>query len=234
MHENGVFNMKYLNAEKGIKKVYISQFFAIIAAALSGFAELMVDVFNNDLTELLTAHLGIVFAGFALGVILIALIVAFNIIGFFGYYQASKDEPLFKKSVFCVAASGALTVIGTLFKLPNGMLHAIFSNAGTIVQMFVVIFAVSGLIALCGNCSRDDLSGAGDRMLKLLVVTYILSSVNALIIRIFELSAQAKIISVIFGGIDLVLMVLRYAMYLRYLRGVRTMLRENNTDSVRG
>lgn len=226
--------MKYLNAEKGIKKVYISQIFAIIAAALSGCAELMFDAFNNDLAELLTRHLGIVFAGFALSILLISLIVAFNIIGFLGYYQAAKDEPVFKKSVFCVAASGALTVIGTFFKIPNGMLHTIFTNAGTIVEMFVVIFAVSGLMELCGNCSRDDLSGAGDRMLKILIVTYIISSVNALTIRIFELSAQAKIISVIVGAIDLVLIVLRYAMYLRYLRGVRKMLGENNTDSTRG
>lgn len=226
--------MKYLNAEKGIKKVYISQIFAIIAAALSCCSELLLDAFNNNLTELSTRHFGVVFAGLALGVILIALIVAFNVIGFLGYYQASKDEPLLKKSMFCVAASGALTVIGTFLKLPSGMLHAIFSNAGSIVEMFVVIFAVSGLMALCGNCNRDDLSGAGDRMLKLFVVTYILSSINALIIRIFELSAQAKIISVIVGGIDLILIVLRYVMYLRYLRDVRIMLRENNAESVLG
>lgn len=234
MYENGVLDMKYLNAEKGIKKVYISQIFAIIAAGLSSCSELLLDAFNNNLTELLTRHLGVVFAGFALSIILIALIVAFNIIGFLGYCQASKDEPQFKKSMLCVAASGVLTLIGVFFKLPNGMLHSIFSNAGTIVEMFVVIFAVSGLMELCGKCSRDDLSDTGDRMLKILVVTYIISSVNALIIRTFELSAQAKIISVIFGAVDLILIVLRYTMYLRYLRGVSKMLGENNADSVRG
>lgn len=234
MHGKRSFDMNYLNAEKGIQKVYISQIFAIIAASLSGCIELLIEVLNDNLTELPTQLIGVIFAGFALGIILIALIVAFNIIGFLGYFQAAKDEPIFKKSMLCVAASGALTVIGVFFKIPNGMLHTIFSNAGTIVEMFVVIFAVSGLMELCGNCSRDDLSGAGDRMLKILVVTYIISSVNALIIRIFELSAQAKIISVIVGGIDLVLIVLRYAMYLRYLLGVRKMLGENNAESVRG
>lgn len=226
--------MKYLNAEKGIKKVYISEIFAIIAGALSGCSELLIDAFNNNFAGLLTRHSGFIFAGFAISALLIALIVAFNIIGFLGYYQASKDEPIFKKSMYCVAASGVLTVIGTFLKIPNGMMHAIFSNAGSIVEMFVVIFAVSGLMELCGNCSRNDLSGAGDKMLKILVVTYIISSVNALIIRIFELSDQSKIVSVIVGAVDLVLIVLRYVIYLRYLRCVRKMLGENNADSVRG
>lgn len=226
--------MKYLNAEKGIKKVYISQLFAIAAAALSCCSELLFDAFDNNLTELLTRHLGAVFAGVAFSAILIVSIIVFNIIGFLGYWQASKDEPIFRKSMLCVAASGALTVIGVFFKIPNGMLHTIFSNAGTIVEMFVVIFAVSGLIELCSNCGCDDLSGTGDKMLKILVATYIVSSVNALIIRIFELSAQAQIISVIVGAIDLVLIVLRYAIYLRYLRRVRIMLAKNNADSARG
>lgn len=226
--------MKYLNAEKGIKKVYISQVFAIIAAAVSGCAELLLEVFNNNITDFLTRHLGVILAGFAFSVILIALIVLFNIIGFLGYCQASKDEPIFKKSMFCVAASGVLTLIGIFFKIPNGMLHSIFTNAGTIVEMFVVVFAVSGLMELCGNCGRDDLSETGDRMLKMLVVTYIISSVIALIIRIFELSAQAKIVSVIFGAVDLIMIVLRYALYMRYLRFVKKMLGENNAENLRG
>ena len=81
-----------------------------------------------------------------------------------------------------------------------------------------MIFSISGLINICINQKRTDLAQKGDKLLKFLVITYIITSIDALIIRIFELSTQAKIVSVIFGVIDFILTIVQFVLYIKYLR----------------
>ena len=221
--------MKYLNAEKGIKKVYLSQLFAIFAAVLIGGTEMLTaaykNIFNMSASELkLIPVLSVI-----VGVILLGAVITSLIIGMIGYYQASKDELLFRNSIFCALISGALTLVGELFQIPNGMLYTIFTTSATIVEMFVMVFAISGILNLSENCGRGDLSEKGGMLLKIMLVIYIISAVNALIIRIFELSDKAKIVSFIINAIDSVLIVTRYMLYLKYLHNSIIMLRENNT-----
>ena len=90
-----------------------------------------------------------------------------------------------------------------------------------------MVFAIAGLVNLSESQGWSDLSEKGDRLLKLLAVTYIISAVNALIIRIFELSAESKMISFIINVIDSCLIIIRYILYLRYLKGNILMLNNN-------
>ena len=57
---------------------------------------------------------------------------------------------------------------------------------------------------------------------------YIISAVNALIIRIFELSAESKMISFIINVIDSCLIVIRYILYLKYLKSTILLLNNNS------
>ena len=139
------------------------------------------------------------------------------IFNFIGFYQASKDEAEFKKAMICAIIVGVFSLIGFVFQIPNGTVYTIFSAASTIFEMFVMIFSISGLINICINQKRTDLAQKGDKLLKFLVITYIISSIDALVIRIFELSTHAKIISVIVGIIDFVLTVVQFVLYIRYL-----------------
>jgi len=229
--------MRYLNVEKGIRKVLISQIFSIIAAILSGCTDLLSEAFStfkNVIQEPSVQLIALLFLSAGVGVFLLATIVCYNIFGVIGYYQASRDEPMFKKSMICVLASGILTVIGILFQVPNGTLHTLFTTAGTIVEMFEIVFAIAGLINISESLDRTDFSERGDRLLKIMVFTYIITALNALIIRIFELSAEAKIVSMFVNAADLVLIITRYVFYLRYLNGAKKMIADSNADSLRG
>lgn len=219
--------MDYLNIEKGIKKVYISQIFAIIAALLIGCTELVTSVYKNIIKGSSEKDSWIMILSLAVGVVLLAAVITSNLIGMIGYYQASKDDPLFKKSMYCALTSCILTVVGELLQIPNGMLYTVFTASAMIVEMFVMVFAIAGLVNLSESQGRSDLSEKGDRLLKLLAVTYIISAVNALIIRIFELSAESKMISFIINVIDSCLIIIRYILYLRYLKGNILMLNNN-------
>ena len=129
--------------------------------------------------------------------------------------------------MYCALTSCILTVVGELLQIPNGMLYTVFTASAMIVEMFVMVFAIAGLVNLSESQGWSDLSEKGDRLLKLLAVTYIISAVNALIIRIFELSAESKMISFIINVIDSCLIIIRYILYLRYLKGNILMLNNN-------
>ena len=219
--------MDYLYIEKGIKKVYISQIFAIIAALLIGCTELVTSVYKNIIKGSSEKDSWIMILSLAVGVVLLAAVITSNLIGMIGYYQASKYDPLFKKSMYCALTSCILTVVGELLQIPNGMLYTVFTASAMIVEMFVMVFAIAGLVNLSESQGWSDLSEKGDRLLKLLAVTYIISAVNALIIRIFELSAESKMISFIINVIDSCLIIIRYILYLRYLKGNILMLNNN-------
>ena len=219
-------DMKDINVAKGLKKIIIAQYFAIVATMLLGSTSLLLAVFemssflqNNDFYVLLVAAslvIGFVFT------IAISISVIFN---FFGYFQAAKDEPEFKKAMICAIVVGVLSVIGFFFQIPNGTLHTIFNSASTIFEMFVMIFSLSGLINISANHKRADMAEAGDKLLKILVITFIISSIDSLVIRIFELSSHAKIVSIIIGIIDFALSIIQYVLYIRYLTQSLKMLK---------
>ncbi len=227
--------MKSINAKKGLKKVFISQVFAIIMAMLSSCTMLFIGMFKvlsvDSETVSSLFELAVLSITFSASMLLTA--VFSYIFGIIGYYQAGKVEAEFKKSMLCMIASGALVIIGNFFQIPNGTLYTILTSAGSIVEMFVMVFSISGIIRLSDNFESVEMSERGDRLLKILVAIYIISAIDTLIIRIFELSAQAKIVSFIIDVIDLALIVLRYVLYMRYLHGAMKMLAENNADVLR-
>ena len=226
--------MNYHNVEKGIKKIYISQIFAIVVAVMSGGTVLLTEILSRlfDESSTFLAMAAILTVAFFL--VFLVVVIGTGLLEIFGYYQALKDEPMFKKAMICALVSSSLTVLGVFVQIPNGMLYTIFTSASTILEMFVMVYAIAGLIGISENCARPDLCKKGDMLLKIMVVTYIISSIEALITRIFELSDHAKIVSLIIGAADLILMVLRYVFYLRYLRDEMKMLRNVNANGVRG
>ncbi len=217
--------MSYSNARKGIKKVYCAQLFTIIATLFSGgFGLLLVVVeffFKDD-----DAVVNLLFGAAIIFTMLlyVAALALSSVIGIVGYAQASRDEPEFKKAMFCALAVGVLTLFGFFFQIPNGMISTILSSAGAIVEMFVMIYVFCGLVRICENFGRHDMTKRAWRVLNLLVSIYIVSAVNALVIRIFELSSHAQSVSVLVGAIDLTLNIIQYILYMKYLRRVLRMI----------
>ena len=222
--------MQYLHAEKGIKKIYISQIIAVIALLLVSCSTLFVKLFiyaSLDADEVISNILLLLVGG---GFELLAVIafVLMVIYGMLGYWNASKDDSEFRRAMICVLVSGVLAIIGSLFQLPSPMLHTMFSAASMVLELFIVVYAISGIINLAQGCEHSEMADEGDRLLKIMVFTYIISAIDKLIIRIFELSDQAKIISGIMGVLDLIVSLLQYVLILRYLRKTENMLKTVN------
>ena len=163
--------MQYLHAEKGIKKIYISQIIAVIALLLVSCSTLFVKLFiyaSLDADEVISNILLLLVGG---GFELLAVIafVLMVIYGMLGYWNASKDDSEFRRAMICVLASGVLAIIGSLFQLPSPMLHTMFSAASMVLELFIVVYAISGIINLAQGCEHSEMADEGDRLLKIMV-----------------------------------------------------------------
>ncbi len=209
--------MDFPNAKKGIKKVYIAQFIVIIATLFSSSSWILISFsvgLFNDINFLLSPLGG---ANIILAALSTILLIITTIFCFIGYFQASKDEAEFKKSMICIILFAAFSVISSFFKIPNGMLSTIFNSAGTIFEMFVMIYATSGIINLSEKCERADMIKKGETVLRFLVITYIISALTAIAIRIFELSTNLRFILFIAGAINFIISIAQIIVYIRYL-----------------
>ena len=219
--------MDYSNLEKGISFIRYSQIF-VIAAAVIGSSILGIKYFCDvDLSDCATRYsLLILLVNVILILVYAVFTVFFGVFGMIGYCKAAKDEGEFKKSAICLLVSGMLTGVGMFLHIPNDLLYIILTSSGTVMEMFVVIFAVSGMIKVSDICENFDISARGDAMLKVIVVTYIISAVSNLIICFLELTAHVQIFSVLFDTGDSLLSIARYVLYLRYLKSCSQMLAE--------
>ena len=218
--------MRFPNAEKGIRKIYFAEIFAICAAVLSGATTLLLDNLTQhikDAEPFVVSSLKTFSTLFASASLVMMTLTA--VFAFIGYVQAGQDEVEFRKAMICAVANGVLVIVGMFFQISNGTLYTTLNAAAPIVEMFVMIFGLTGLINIAERCERTDMVERGSTVLQIVVATYIISSLNALIIRIFELAAPTKIIALVTGLVDLALSIVQYIIYLRYLKASLKLLR---------
>lgn len=223
--------MMYSNALNGLKKIYIAQFLSITSAVCSGLATLIANIVSDeykDILEYLFSPVGVLSVSLAILSTIAMLLMA--VLGFIGYIQASRDEPEFRKSMICVIIVAVFYTISMFFKVPNGMLYTIFFMTGTIVEMFVMAFSVSGIINIAANCEDEEVQKRGDRVMTFILVSYLASSINAIVYRIFELSPQVQTVAVIIGALDLLLSISQFIVYMSYLRRAIVMLKPEKKD----
>ncbi|MEE0956960.1 MAG: hypothetical protein UH734_02605 [Ruminococcus sp.] len=223
--------MKLLNAEKGIKKIIVSEIVAILAAVMSSAASLFLGIqLSVDQISVVNpwTDAGWGTWGLVSGLIAISFLLIQLGFGFVGYVQAARDEACFKNAMICTIAGSVLMIVGSSVQSASSTVSTVLSASGTIVEMFVMVYAIIALLHLAEKCDRPDMINMGTLMLKILVITYIVSALNALIIRIFELSSHARIVAVVTGAVDLVLSVMQYVLFMVYLQKTKKMLAQQH------
>lgn len=104
------------------------------------------------------------------------------------------------------------------------MISTILNSAGTIFEMFVMIYATSGIINLSEKCERPDLAKKGEVILRFFVFTYIIYALTTIAIRIFELSTHLRFVLVIAGAINFIVSIIQIIVYMKYLSLTKKML----------
>ena len=225
--------MKYPNAAKGVKRIFTAEILGLISTILLiiGFVLLIpaVLVAKNGAEGMEGAAIG---ATVAMGVfVLIAgvlSIIAF-IMNIIGISNASKDEENFKSAllflILGLVAKAASITIGRFVKdaaVATGMLD----SASSLLNIFVTIFVISGIVKLADRLNRGDISAKGTNVLKILIAVNVLSLIASFVASVMG-GPVASGVSLVLAIVSAVLSLVQYIMYLSLLGKAKKMLIES-------
>ncbi|MBR1482505.1 MAG: hypothetical protein IJ598_05995 [Ruminococcus sp.] len=217
--------MNFPNATKGINKIFVSEIISAIATLLGFIMNYSFSIntyfFETDPVSFNPAS-GIL--SLVSGTLFFVMMILSVIFGLIGYIRASKDEADFRKAMFCTGAMVVLTLIASFVRIPSQTMYTIFNSAATIVEMFAMIFAISALINLAEASSRHDMVDLGNRVMRILFISYVAAAFNILIIRTFERSSKAQVVALVVAVIDIVIALLQHLLFLYYLSKTKKML----------
>ena len=169
--------MKFPNAAKGVKKLFIANLVAVIAGILALVSAVMAAIgLKNDPV--------LIAAGSVALVATIILIVVF-IVQLVGLYQGGKDNALIKAGFYLTIAGIIFTVIGTIFKsitavpalVTIGGYLIVIVDGITVVALFYVL---RGIAHLCEESGDEGLASHGRRLSFIVLILFVISIVLSL------------------------------------------------------
>ena len=220
--------MRFPNAASGVKKIFTAEILALISDILLIIAGFMVVVAlaatNTNGNESLALGTLAGFAIFGFGASVIA-IIAF-ILKIVGISQASKDENSFKTAIICLIIGIVGSIVYSIFQTSSPTVASIGNLIYQLMNLFVTIFVISGIIKLADQLNDGVVSAKGSTLLKLITVIYALTIIANIIVLILG-GYSVSIVAAIIYLIALILTVVQYIMYLVYLANAKKMLAEN-------
>ena len=220
--------MRFPNAASGVKKIFTAEILALISEILLLFAGVLVVIAlgaaQNNANDSLALGTLAGFAIFGFGATVIA-VIAF-ILKIVGISQASKDENSFKTAIICLIIGIVGSLVYSIFQTSSPTVASIGNLIYQLMNLFVTIFVISGIIKLADQLNDGVVSAKGSTLLKLITVIYALTIIANIIVLILG-GYSVSIVAAIIYLIALILTVVQYFMYLVYLANAKKMLAEN-------
>ena len=219
--------MRFPNAASGVKKIFTAEILALISEILLLFAGVLVVIAlgaaQNNANDSLALGTLAGFAIFGFGATVIA-VIAF-ILKIVGISQASKDENSFKTAIICLIIGIVGSLVYSIFQTSSPTVASIGNLIYQLMNLFVTIFVISGIIKLADQLNDGVVSAKGSTLLKLITVIYALTIIANIIVLILG-GYSVSIVAAIIYLIALILTVVQYFMYLAYLSNAKKMLAE--------
>ena len=217
--------MTFPNAANGMKKIYVAEILALVAALCTGLmliftAFTLSSAKSLNISGAVTGGIFLLFFGFGAFVLLVLALI-FNMIGI---ASAKKDETGEKKNFatafICVICSICCSVLGGLFASSVPFLGTLLNTAGRLLDLFATYFILYGVADFAEKLGQTELAAKAKAMVVKLCILYCVSIVfNALF---SFLSAKiGMIIAVIFSLVVIVFSVVYYILYLRIIKEAR-------------
>ena len=220
--------MRFPNAASGVKKIFTAEILALISEILLLFAGVLVVIAlgaaQNNANDSLALGTLAGFAIFGFGATVIA-IIAF-ILKIVGISQASRDENSFKTAIICLIIGIVGSLVYSIFQTSSPTVASIGNLIYQLMNLFVTIFVISGIIKLADQLNDGVVSAKGSTLLKLITVIYALTIIANIIVLILG-GYAVSIVAAIIYLIALILTGVQYIMYLVYLANAKKMLAEN-------
>ena len=222
--------MIYPNAHNGVKKIFTSEIFSIIAAVCLIIGAIFLVIAAGAASEGSAAGTagfgipGLVFLFAA--VVLDILCIIFLLIGL---KRAGHDEDSFNSGfVFAIIMLVVTVIGGCLTTVADGMISNIATVVSSLLGIFVIFSVTQGVSNLATALGREDLVNQG-KTVNTLYLVFIILSMIANLISVFIKSDN--IWSGILALIAAIVSLVAYIIYLVFLGKARNML-ENAKDDV--
>lgn len=224
----GYINMKFPNALKGLKKIYTAEILMLVCGLLGGIA----GVFGQKASEQIAEHgtegldIGTAFGVF-IPIMLSGLIAIFaTLIEFFGLKDASEDDENFKKG-YTYALIGLIVTIVIEFlsfmKIGGDMVTDLGKVVSNFVQIVVTLYVIYGIRSLAEKLGDTEMAERGKKVFTIYSASVILASLVELGMAVLEGGTKTAVVGIL-GAVMLVLTIVGYVMYLRYLSSAKKML----------
>ena len=218
--------MRYPNAAKGIKKIYLAEILGILALVLAIVMGIMVAGSHVDTSmggeeaaqALQAANVGTPFV--ILGVAMMLLMLASYFMNLSGIINASKDDEGFNRALWTLLASIAFGVVAAILENSNAMVASWLKVPSTLFELVVTIYVLEGIGNLARNLGKNDIADLSRQCRTWMMCALVLSAAAEVFVA---LGTTGSVLNTTSGIAAALLQIVAYVVYLRVLNKARLM-----------
>ncbi len=218
--------MRYPNAAKGIKKIYLAEILGILALVLAIVMAIMVAGNHVDTSisgeeaaqALQAANVGTPFV--ILGVAMMLLMLVSYFMNLSGIVNASKDDEGFKRALWALLASIAFGVVAAILENSNAKVASWLKVPSTLFELVVTIYVLEGIGNLARNLGKNDIADLSKQCRTWMMCALVLSAAAEVFVAVQAAESTLKTTSGIAASL---LGIVAYVVYLWVLNKARLM-----------
>lgn len=218
--------MRYPNAAKGLKKIYLAEILGTLAAVLAIVIVILVATSHVDTgasgeeaaQALQTANIGGTFV--IVGVAMIVLMLVSYIMNLSGIIDASKDEEGFKRALWALLASMVFGIVAAILENSNARVANWLKVPSTLFELVVTIYVLEGIANLANNLGKREIADMSAKCRNYLMIALILSAAAEVFVALGVAGSTLSTTSGIAAGL---LQIVAYVVYLQVLNKARLM-----------
>ena len=218
--------MRYPNAAKGIKKIWIAEILGILATVLAVVLVIMVSASHIDTSmsgeEAAQALETAKIAGpvVAFGVVMMLVMLVSYILNLIGILNASKDDVGFKNALWVLLASIAFGIGAAILQNSNPRAAHWLQVPSTLFELVVTIYVLDGIANLARNLGKNDIVDLSKQCRTWLMCALVLSAAAKVFVA---LGTEGSTLNTTSGIAAALLQIVAYVVYLWVLNKARLM-----------
>lgn len=217
--------MKFPNAHKGLKKVFIAEIISVISAVILVVAATLVTLSANNPNE------GLVVAGGAISLVAgIATVVAL-IIQLIGLHQGGKDEPYFRIGfwvvIFAIVLRIVSAILGAIKGVDLSLPIRLIDSVGDVASTILIGYILLGIGSLASQLNNDAMAERSKFLVYVVIALFVGSIILSIVPTFFkEPSSVGATTFLVFGIIAAILELILYIMCLIHIARAIKMLED--------
>ena len=219
--------MKYPNAAKGIRKIWLAEILGILGVVLAIALVFMVASNHIDTSmsgeEAVQAMEAAKIGGpvLVLGIGMMLLMVVSYILNFVGIFNASKDEEGFKRALWVLLACIVFGLAAGFLENSNPKVANWLKVPSTLFELVVAIYVLEGIGSIATSLGRQDVAKLSAQSRTWYMCALVLSAAAEVFVALGTTGSVLNTTSGVAAGL---LQIVAYVIYLRVLSKARQML----------